>query len=565
MKQAPIPKNEKERLLSLHKLGLLDTKPEKRFDRITKTAISIFNVPISTLTLVDAKREWFKSCQGLPVKEGDRAISFCGHALLADNVFVIPDTKKDKRFFDNPMVIGKPFIRFYAGVPIFNADGQRIGVFCIKDKKPRKFSKADKEILKNLASWAELEINSRNLSLALLEGKKLQKKLTQQFNEAEKSKAKDEAILASVGDGMIVVNKNREIIFFSKSAEEMTGWKSKDAIGHHTSELVDIEDEDGNLVPAVKRPIHLALSTHKKVSITISKIYYLVLKDGRKFPATMTATPVVHNNKIIGAILIFRDVTKEKEIDQAKSEFISLASHQLKTPPSAIKLLAERLLGGKMGELTEKQKEYIKDIRSSNQRMIDLVNTLLNVSRIELGAFAIKVEKKYPNIIIESVLSELKPIIDKKSLKLKYIFPENNISLMLDEPLFRMVINNLVVNAIHYTETGGEIGVECRVMQKGQTLGGKILEENSFVILVSDTGYGIPLAEQGKIFTKLFRADNARERETDGSGLGLYIVKSVLDHSGGSVWFTSTENQGTTFCIALPLGGMREKQEKRDY
>jgi PAS domain S-box-containing protein len=562
MKEAPIPQNEKERLLSLHKLGLLDTKSEERFDRITRTAIKIFNVPISTLTLVDAKREWFKSCVGLPAKEGERAISFCGHALLANNVFAIPDTKKDKRFFDNPMVTGKPFIRFYAGVPIVNADGQRIGVFCIKDKKPRKFSKEDKEILKNLASWAELEINSRNLSLALLEGKRLQKKITQQFNEAEKAKAKNEAVLASVGDGMIVVNKNREIIFFSKSAEEMTGWKSGDVIGHHTSELVDIEDENGNPVPAEKRPIHLALSTHKKITTTTIKIYYLVLKDGRKFPATMTATPVVYNKKTIGAVLIFRDVTKEKEMDQAKTEFISLASHQLKTPPSAIKLLVERLLGGKIGELTLKQKEYVNDICSSNQRMIDLVNTLLNVSRIELGAFAVKVEKKDPCVIIESVLSELKPIVDKKSLKLKYISPEASISMMLDEPLFRMVINNLVVNAVHYTKEGGKIGVECKIIQKGQKLGEKTLEAVCFAVLVSDNGYGIPAIEQGKIFTKLFRANNAKERETDGSGLGLYIVKSILDNSGGSVWFTSKENQGSTFYVVLPLEGMREKKKK---
>src|SRR3989338_9011020 len=105
MQSAPIPKNEKERLISLHKLGLLDTNPEERFDRITRTATKIFNVPISTLTLIDAKREWFKSCQGLGEREGDRAISFCGHALLANKIFVIPDTKKDRRFVDNPMVI----------------------------------------------------------------------------------------------------------------------------------------------------------------------------------------------------------------------------------------------------------------------------------------------------------------------------------------------------------------------------------------------------------------------------------------------------------------------------
>src|SRR3989344_1027301 len=103
MKTAPIPENEKERLFSLYKLGLLDTKPEERFDRITRTATKIFNVPISTLTLIDAEREWFKSCQGLTKREGKRAISFCGHALLSNKIFVIPDTTKDKRFADNPM------------------------------------------------------------------------------------------------------------------------------------------------------------------------------------------------------------------------------------------------------------------------------------------------------------------------------------------------------------------------------------------------------------------------------------------------------------------------------
>jgi GAF domain-containing protein len=173
MERAPIPANEEERLASLHALALLDTEPEERFDRITKTATQVFQVPISTLTLVDAKREWFKSCQGLPGREGDRAISFCGHALLASDVFVVPDTKKDKRFSDNPMVTGKPFIRFYAGVPLLSADGQRIGVFCIKDTEPREFSVEQQALLKNLATWAELELNARNLSLALSEQKRL--------------------------------------------------------------------------------------------------------------------------------------------------------------------------------------------------------------------------------------------------------------------------------------------------------------------------------------------------------------------------------------------------------
>ncbi len=167
MKEAPIPKDELKRIAAVYALDLLDTLPEERFDQLTRCATLIFHVPISTLTIIDANREWFKSCQGLSQTEGDRAISFCGHALVEHKILVVPDTTKDERFADNPMVIGKPFIRFYAGVPIMSADGARIGVFCIKDIKPREFSKEDVEILQGLAEWAELEINVRNLSLSM--------------------------------------------------------------------------------------------------------------------------------------------------------------------------------------------------------------------------------------------------------------------------------------------------------------------------------------------------------------------------------------------------------------
>src|SRR3990167_2334437 len=167
MKEAPIPKDEFKRILSVYALGLLDTPPEERFDQLTRCATLIFHVPISTLTLIDAKREWFKSCQGLNKREGERAISFCGHALVEPKILVIPDTLKDKRFADNPMVSGKPYIRFYAGVPVMSIDKQRVGVFCIKGIKPREFSKEDEEILEGLCQWAQLELNYRNLSLSV--------------------------------------------------------------------------------------------------------------------------------------------------------------------------------------------------------------------------------------------------------------------------------------------------------------------------------------------------------------------------------------------------------------
>lgn len=175
--EAPLDGNEKLRLKSLKALKILDTPFEERFDRITKLALDLFDVPISTITLIDSEREWFKSCQGLDAKEGQKAISFCSHALLSENMMVVPDTKRDPRFARNPMVLGKPYIRFYAGVPLRAADGQRVGVFCVKDRRPRTFSERKKELLRVLASWSELELNVHELGRALWARERAEKEI----------------------------------------------------------------------------------------------------------------------------------------------------------------------------------------------------------------------------------------------------------------------------------------------------------------------------------------------------------------------------------------------------
>lgn len=160
MQKAPIPANEEARLCALDDLKLLDTASEERFDRITREAIKRFSVPISTITLVDKDREWFKSVQGLSVKEGPRDISFCGHALMSQVILIIEDTLADPRFADNPMVKGEPFIRFYAGKSLYDRKTSLpVGVFCIKDREPKKMSMADIDDFLTLASQAEDEVN----------------------------------------------------------------------------------------------------------------------------------------------------------------------------------------------------------------------------------------------------------------------------------------------------------------------------------------------------------------------------------------------------------------------
>jgi len=162
MKTAPIPANEKERLCAVEGLDILDTVSEERFDKITKEATVKFSVPISTVTIIDKDREWYKSAQGLKQKESPRDISFCGHAVLNELIYIVEDTLKDPIFADNPMVIGEPFIRFYAGKSLLDKKTRLpVGVFCIKDTKPRKMSLTEIDEFLQLALRAEEEINSK--------------------------------------------------------------------------------------------------------------------------------------------------------------------------------------------------------------------------------------------------------------------------------------------------------------------------------------------------------------------------------------------------------------------
>lgn len=161
MKNAPIPEDEEKRLDATKKLNILDTIAEERFDQITHQAAEKLGVPISAISIIDENREWYKSCYGVDAKEGDRNISFCGHTIVEpEDVLVVEDTLKDDRFADNPYVLGEPFIRFYAGVRIFDKKTKMpVGVFCVKDKKPRELSIEELGIILDYASKAEAEIN----------------------------------------------------------------------------------------------------------------------------------------------------------------------------------------------------------------------------------------------------------------------------------------------------------------------------------------------------------------------------------------------------------------------
>ena len=240
-----------------------------------------------------------------------------------------------------------------------------------------------------------------------------------------------------------------------------------------------------------------------------------------------------------GLATIF-DITSEKRLDQAKTEFVSLASHQLRSPAATIKWYAEMLSSANLGELSPKQSEYLNIIYEANREMIELIDTLLNISRIEIGS--LPVESKPTNVqeLCQSVLVELSAQIERSKIQIQRNYNNSLSNIKNDPKLLRIIIQNLLSNAIKYTPEGGTVTIDLE-----QFLGNKS-------IIIRDTGIGIPKSEQDKIFNKMFRAENTRNLGgTQGTGFGLYLVKSLVEALGGSIDFKSEENKGTIFTVKL--------------
>lgn len=284
-------------------------------------------------------------------------------------------------------------------------------------------------------------------------------------------------------------------------------------------------------------------------------------KTGQEYWTETSISPILDRNKAVDFfVAIQRDITKEMLIDKAKTEFVSLASHQLKTPLSSINWYTEMLLGGDIGDVNKQQEDYLIEVYQGNKRMISLVNALLNVSRIELGTFAVDPEPVDTTKLVKSVLKEMTQKIQQRKLSLEVSLDKNIPVISADPQLLRIVFQNLVSNAIKYTKEKGVVEITTQLKKKGQRFGGKAIRRDSLTLLVRDSGIGIPKHQQKNIFTKLFRADNAKKSDTDGTGLGLYIVKSIIEQSGGKVWFTSNPKEGTAFYSFIPLEGMKEKK-----
>ena len=372
------------------------------------------------------------------------------------------------------------------------------------------------------------------------------KKLRERMVELEKAKLdleKFKLAVDNVGEQIVITDPDGIVIYANKALKTITGFDPQEVVGHK----VGTKDLWGGLMGKnFYRDFWKTIKTKKKMFIGE---FRNKRRNGQEYIAAANVAPVLNKKgEVIYFVGIERDITKEKEIDQMKTDFISLASHQLRTPLSAMRWFLEMLLNGDMGKLTKKQREVVKDIEESNDRMIELVNGLLNISRIESGRIIVEPEMVDLKELVEDVVKDLEEYIrSKKQTVVVSVHPDLP-KIKLDPKLIRQVYLNLISNAVKYTPEGGEINVF--VSKKGKEI----------VSQISDNGFGIPKEEQDKIFKRFFRASNVVKKEVGGTGLGLYLARAVVESSGGKIWFKSQEGKGTTFWFTLPMKGMKKKK-----
>lgn len=348
--------------------------------------------------------------------------------------------------------------------------------------------------------------------------------------------AESEAIFRSIGEGAIATDEFGRITRINPSALKILGLKAEDAFGQWFPRVVPILRPDGSSMPLIERPIVKMFLTGNAVT---EKVLYMT-KQGAHVPVSLTVSPIILGGRPVGAIQVFRDITIENEIDRMKSEFISVASHQLRTPLSAIKTYAHMLAEGYMGNVSTEQAAALDTIIGATNTMNELISTLLNIARMESGSIEITSAEHDARHLVADIAHQHRLSAEERNITLTFRQPQEPINIHTDSFIVKEVLANLVGNAIKYTPAGGTVSIHMR-----QTA-------HVVTFIVKDNGIGIPLAAQRKIFTKFFRAANALRQETTGTGLGLYVVHGLVRTLHGKIWFRSDEGKGSTFYVSLP-------------
>lgn len=388
------------------------------------------------------------------------------------------------------------------------------------------------DVSKLKTSQEKLEVKVRERTAELEETKKALMNILEDIEEAgkktEEEKNRTLSIINNLADGLLVFDYEDKIMLINPRAEIFLKVQKKSATGKTLAEF-----SNSPVINSLRELLE------KKTKPILAKEFRI----NDNLVLELSMIPIKDRAEKLGSLVILHDVTREKLIEKTKSEFVSLAAHQLRTPLSGIKWSLKMVLDGDLGELNKEQRDFLENTYKSNDRMIALVNNLLDVARIEEGRYLYNLTIADLGKITEDAVKSYEQEIKKKNLTLEFEKTiENMPKTRMDAEKVRIVIDNFLGNAIKFTPAGGKITVAIRY------------DEKEIELSVTDTGLGIPVDQQKNIFNKFFRATNIQKVDTGGAGLGLYISKNIIKAHGGKIWFNSEkENARTTFHFTLPI------------
>ncbi|MFH1255075.1 MAG: ATP-binding protein [bacterium] len=391
--------------------------------------------------------------------------------------------------------------------------GEAIGLISLGEKPSKIFySKEEIQLIESFSYQAAIVLKNVLLFEQLKNiNTSLEEKVLERTKNLEAEKNRTTAIVANLIDGLLFFGADKKLILANPQAEAFLE-----------------NGKNANLLFGL-------LEGEKKIFRQETPI-------SEKLILEISTVPIMASKKTSGTLMILHDVTREKMIEKMKTEFVSIAAHQLRTPLSAIKWSLNFLKQGDAGELNDEQKNLIEKSRESNERMIVLINDLLDVAKIEEGRYLCKLSPAKLESLARTALDSRQELAVKLGVKVKLAKPKNPLpEIMLDSEKIIMTMQNLIENAIKYTKKDGQ--VEISIEQS----------DDKIKFSVKDNGIGISKKQQERLFTKFFRSSGAITMETDGSGLGLFIAKNIIEAHGGKIWCESEENKGSIFSFILPI------------
>lgn len=360
-------------------------------------------------------------------------------------------------------------------------------------------------------------------------------KYDQDHKLLEEYRVKTEAMLNSLGEGLIVTDKRGEITTVNSYAVSALGYAEDELLGQWLPKKIIAVDQYGRPLDQLVRPVIRALTTGK----TISSYSHYLTRTGEVMPVFINVSPILIDGVPSGAIEVFRDLTAEHQLDVAKDEFVTLASHQLRTPATAVKSILSMLASGDFGPTTSIQQKYLDKAILANDRQLQVIEDLLNVALVDAGRMELDLEYVDVTLVLKEAVGDHLPDIKERGQAIE-VDAEPHIRLLADTHKLRMVLDNLISNASKYSPSGATVEVALKS------------QADMVRLSVRDHGVGIAEKDLSKLFTKFTRLPNELSASVGGTGLGLFLAKKITELHKGTLAVASQEGRGTTFTVTLP-------------